>query len=194
MSATPATRYTAPAIVLHWLLALAIVGAFGMGWYLSGLPFSPAKVKLINWHKWAGITILALSLLRLGWRLGHPAPPLGARVLAGMPPWQRSAHHGVQWGLYGLFFVVPLLGWAYSSAAGVPVVWFGVWPLPDLMARDKELADLVLKPLHKTAAYTLAALVLLHTGAALKHHFVNRDGLLSRMGFGRANHLDGNPP
>jgi cytochrome b561 len=185
-----AARYTAPAIVLHWLLALAIVGTLGVGWYLSGLPFSPQKIKLINWHKWAGITILVLSLLRLGWRLGHPAPPLGARVLAGMPTWQQSVHHSVQWSLYALFFVVPLLGWAYSSAAGVPVVWFGVLPLPDLLARDKELADLLLKPLHKTAAYTLGGLVLLHTGAALKHHFGNRDGLISRMWLGKSDNLE----
>jgi cytochrome b561 len=192
MTTARAARYTALAIALHWLLALAIAGALGMGWYLSGMPLSPAKVKLINWHKWAGITILALSLLRLGWRLGHAAPPLDARVLAGMPPWQRSVHHGVLWSLYALFLLVPLLGWAYSSAAGVPVVWFGVLPLPDLLARNKELADLVLKPLHKTGAYTLAGLALLHTGAALKHHFVNRDGLLLRMWFSKTRH-PGNP-
>jgi cytochrome b561 len=191
---TPASlRYSAPAVALHWLLALAIGAALGVGWYMSGLAFSPTKVKLINWHKWAGVTILALSVLRLAWRLRHPPPPLSERVRASMPAWQQGVHHGVLWSLYGLFFVVPLLGWAYSSAAGVPVVWFGVLPLPDLVGRDKELADLVLKPLHKTAAYTLGTLVLLHTGAALKHHFVNRDGLLSRMWFGKTDNL-GNAP
>jgi len=87
-------------------------------------------------------------------------------------------------GLYLLFFAVPLLGWAYSSASGFPLVVFGVWPLPDWVPVNATLASL-LKPAHCYAAYALAGLVVVHVGAALKHHFVDRDGLLSRMGFGR---------
>jgi cytochrome b561 len=176
-----AGRYNRLAIALHWLLALAIVGAFGMGLYMHDLPFSVQRVKLFNWHKWAGITILALSAARLLWRLARPPPPLGARISAAMPPWQHGLHRGVHLGLYLMFFAVPLLGWAYSSAAGVHVVWFGVLPLPDLVAPDKALADEVLKPLHRVAAYLLAALVSLHVAGALKHQFVDRDGLLWRM-------------
>ena len=174
-------RYSLLAIALHWLLALAIIGAFGVGFYMSGLPFSIQRIKLINWHKWAGITILALSALRLLWRLRHPPPPLSPQMRSAMAPWQHAAHRGVHLGLYLLFFAVPLLGWAYSSAAGVHVVWFGVLPLPDLLAPDKALADAILKPMHRAAAYSLAALVLLHVAAALKHQFVDRDGLLWRM-------------
>lgn len=169
------TRYTRPAIALHWLLALMIVGAFGFGLYMTGLPFSPQRLKLYNWHKWAGVTILALTALRLLWRLAHrpPAPPA-------MPAWQRraaAASHGL---MYVLFFAIPLVGWAYSSAAGFPIVWFGVLPLPDFVPVDKGLAE-ALKPWHGWLAWALAALVVLHVAAALKHQFIDRDGLLSRM-------------
>ncbi|MFN3303024.1 MAG: cytochrome b [Roseateles sp.] len=177
---SPAQRYTPVAIALHWLLALAIVGAFGVGLYMTELPFSPTRLKLYNWHKWAGVAILALSALRLLWRLTHrpPADPP-------MPAWQARAAHVTHGLLYLLFFAVPLAGWAYSSAAGYPIVWFGVLPLPDFVPRDKELAELF-KLLHKFAAYGLAALVLAHVGGALKHHLIDRDGLLARMGLGRA--------
>jgi cytochrome b561 len=83
-----------------------------------------------------------------------------------------------------LFFLVPLAGWAYSSAAGFPVVWFGVLPLPDFVSPDKALAE-VMKQRHEILAWTLAALVAMHIAAAIKHHFIDRDGLLKRMRFGR---------
>ena len=170
-----AARYHPVAMALHWLLAFMILGSLGVGLYMTGLPFSPVRLKLYNWHKWAGMTILALSALRLLWRLAHrpPAePPL--------PAWQRRAARGTHVALYTLFFAVPMAGWAYSSAAGFPVVWFGVLPLPDFVAPDRTLSD-ALKLLHRGLAYALGALVVLHVAAALKHHFVDRDGLLLRM-------------
>ena len=169
------TRYTLPAIALHWLLALMILGAFGFGLYMTGLPFSPARLKLYNWHKWAGVTILALTVLRLLWRLSHRPPPPPA-----MPSWQQQAYKATHGLMYALFFAVPLVGWAYSSAAGFPIVWFGVLPLPDFVPVDKALAEAI-KPWHERLAWTLIALVALHVAAALKHHFIDRDGLLSRM-------------
>ena len=179
MTGPAPTRYTATAVALHWLLALMIVGAFGVGAYMHELPMSPTRLKLYNWHKWAGVTILALSALRLLWRLAHRPPPDPP-----MPAWQASAAHATHGLLYLLFFAVPLLGWAYSSAAGFPIVWFGVLPLPDFVPVDKELAELI-KPWHGRAAKLLALLVLLHVAAALKHQFIDRDGLIGRMGFGR---------
>jgi cytochrome b561 len=172
---SPNTRYSGVAITFHWLLALAIVGAFGVGLYMVDLPFSMSRLKLYNWHKWAGVTILGLSALRLLWRLSHRPP---ADLPA--PAWQQRAAHGVHGLLYALFFAVPLAGWAYSSAAGFPIVWFGVLPLPDFVAPDKALAE-TLKQAHKWFAYGLAALVLAHVAAALKHHFIDKDGLLLRM-------------
>ncbi|QTD44844.1 cytochrome b [Ottowia testudinis] len=175
-----AARYTRVAQLLHWLLALALVGIFCVGVYMAGLPFSPQKLKLINWHKWAGITILLLSALRLVWRLTHRPPALPARVQAAMPGWQRVAHHATHHLMYVLFFAVPLLGWAYSSAAGFPIVWFGALPLPDWVPKDKALADAI-KPWHAAAAFALAALVVLHVAAVVKHQLIDRDGLARRM-------------
>ena len=179
MSELSISRYSRPSVALHWLLAVLITGTFALGLYMSDLPVSPQRLKLYSWHKWAGVVILALSTVRLLVRLRGPVP----QDLA-MPAWQRGAAHATHHALYLLFFAVPLVGWAYSSAAGFPVVLFGVLPLPDFVQPDKALAEW-LKPWHRNLAYLLALLVLVHVGAALKHHFIDRDGLLLRMLPGR---------
>ncbi|MEO8058104.1 MAG: cytochrome b [Burkholderiales bacterium] len=176
-----AARYGIVAIGFHWLLALMIFGSLGVGLYMYDLPFSPLRLRLFNWHKWAGITILTLSALRLLWRLSHRPPALSASVLAAMPLWQQRAHTATHGVLYLLFFAVPLSGWAYSSATGFQIVWFGVLPLPDWVSVNKEWAEAVLKPLHAAFALTLAALAFLHVAASLKHQFVDADGLFWRI-------------
>jgi cytochrome b561 len=177
-------RYHFSARLLHAVLGLALVGMFAVGLYMADLSFSPQRLKLYNWHKWAGFVIFALSFVRLMWRLTHRPPELPALIEIAMPAWQRMAHHATHFGMYVLFFAVPLAGWAHSSAAGFPVVPFGLFQLPDLVPESEGLADL-LKPVHRYAAYALAGLVALHVAGALKHQFIDRDGLLSRMGFGR---------
>jgi len=177
---TPPKRYTLTAIALHWVLALALIGMFVLGTYMADLPFAPWRLKLYNWHKWAGVSILLLSVLRLVWRVTHRPPELPASVSLAMPAWQRVAHHATHHGLYALFFVVPLVGWAYSSAAGFPIVLFGILPLPDFVPADKALAEFI-KPWHEITALTMAGLVVLHVAAALKHQLIDRDGLLGRM-------------
>jgi cytochrome b561 len=177
-------RYTGVAMLLHWLLALGILGAFGMGLYLDDLPLSPSKIQLINWHKWAGVCILFLSALRLLWRFTHRPPALPDRIERAMPGWQKVAHHGTHHLMYLLFFVVPLAGWAYSSARGYPIVLFGVLPLPDLVGKDEALAH-TLKEVHELAAFALVGLAGLHIVAALKHQLIDRDGLINRMRPGR---------
>ena len=179
-SSRSASRYTATAIVLHWLLAVVVLGLFGMGLYMADLPFSPQRLKLYNWHKWAGMCFLILSVLRLLWRLAHRPPVLPAEVSQAMPSWQTRAYHATHHLLYVLFFAVPVAGWAYSSAAGFPIVLFGQLPLPDLLAANKDLAEQI-KPLHELLAFALVGLAALHMGAALKHHWLDRDGLLLRM-------------
>ncbi|MFY3385263.1 cytochrome b [Paracidovorax sp. MALMAid1276] len=173
-------RYTRTAMAMHWVLGLALIGLFGVGLYMTGLPFSPQRLKLYNWHKWAGVTLLALSALRLLWRLTHRPPALPAAMAQAMPGWQKLAHHGTHGLLYVLFFAVPLIGWAYSSAAGFPIVFLGVWPLPDFVPVSKELAEAI-KPWHQYTAFAMAGLVVLHVAAALKHQLIDRDGLLQRM-------------
>ncbi len=177
-------RYTVVAVVLHYVLALGLVALFVFGLYMADLPFSPTRLKLFNWHKWAGISILVLSALRLIWRLTHPAPSLPAGILQKMPDWQVKVHDWTQIAFYLLFFITPLIGWAYTSAAGFPVVLFGQFPLPDFVGPDKALAALI-KPFHKFSAFALAALVVLHIAAVVKHQFIDRDGLLKRMSLRR---------
>ncbi|SPJ16496.1 putative cytochrome b-561 membrane protein [Burkholderiales bacterium] len=169
-------HYSDVAIALHWLLALALVAAFCVGLYMTDLKLSPLRVRLFNWHKWAGISILVLSLFRLGWRLRHP-PPESA---ASMSLLQKRLAEGLHYLLYAMFFLVPIAGWAYSSASGFPVVWFGKIPLPDFVPVDKALAHL-LKELHAALSYGLAALVGLHVAAALEHQFIERDSIMLRM-------------
>ena len=177
-------RYSGTAMLLHWVLAIALIAIFGLGLYMTGLPFSPQRLKLYNWHKWAGVCLMGLSLLRLVWRLFNPPPALPRTIAVAMPRWQHLAHTATHHLLYVLFFAVPLAGWAYSSAAGFPVVFLGLVPLPDFVPVSESLAD-ALKLVHATLAFTLAGLVLVHIAAALKHQWIDNDGLLRRMLPGR---------
>lgn len=175
-----AQRYSIPAIVLHWLVAGLIIATFPLGLFMSDMALSPRKLQLYSYHKWIGIVILLLVVLRLLWRITHrpPAP------LAGMPRWQENSAHAVHLVLYGLMLAVPLSGWLMSSALGFQVVLFGVLPLPDLIAANKTTGH-ELKIVHEWLNYSLLAMVALHVGAALHHHFILRDGTLRRMSWNR---------
>lgn len=169
-------RYTLPAQVLHWLIALLIFGLFPLGLYMHDLPLSVLKIELYAWHKWFGITVLLLVVLRILWRVTHRPPPLPDHIAR----WQQGAAALMHELLYLLMVFIPLTGWALSSAAGVPVVWWGVWKLPSLLPANKDAAHL-LALVHATLNYTLAALVAAHVAAAIKHQFIDHDGVLSRM-------------
>jgi len=169
-------RYTRTARLLHWLIAVGIVVAFVLARTLAGMPLSPHKIHLINYHKWAGLTVLWLSIARLLWRAGHRPPALPATVCL----WERDAAAATHASLYVLMAVTPLLGWWLSSAMGFPVSYLGRIPLPNLGSKDKTLAQL-LEPIHVAFAWTLITLALLHAMAALRHHFVRRDEILRRI-------------
>jgi len=173
-------RYTGTALTLHWLAAVLIFCGFGLGLFMPGLEFSPEKIRYYAWHKWIGITVFVLATLRLAWRAAHPAPPLPPA----MPAWQVRASHTSHAALYVLMLAIPLSGWIYSSSTGVSVVYLGLLPLPDLVPKDRDAAKILLL-VHETLNYTLAAVVSLHVAAALKHHFVDRDGVLARILPGR---------
>ncbi len=176
-AATP-LRYPGIAIALHWLIALLLVCGFALGLTMVSLTFSPQKLSFYAYHKWIGVTIFALALLRLVWRANH-APPL---LPLALPQWQRALSGAVHALFYVLLLAAPLSGWLYSSAAGVPTVPFGIacLQLPDLVDKDPALA-FNLKFVHMTLTYSFAALVLLHVLAALKHAVIDRDGIMSRM-------------
>lgn len=170
-------RYSMTAIVLHWLVAVLIIGTFSLGVVMTDIPgISPTKLKYYSWHKWAGVTILALAAARLLWRLTHAAPGYPDS----MPAWQRGAAGGLHHLLYLLMFAVPLSGYFYTLAAGYPVVYFGLFELPVLIDKNPDLKPL-LEGVHYWLNMTLLAAVLLHIAAALKHHFIDRDGVLKRM-------------
>ena len=173
---TSATRYSTPAIVLHWLVALLIFVAFPLGLYMADLQLSPEKLKLFSYHKWIGVTVFMLAGLRVVWRLTHTPPPLPASVA----DWQRRASAIVHGLLYLLILAIPISGWLMSSAKGVQTVWFGVLPLPDLIGKDKALGHL-LEEVHEVLNYTMLALVVVHLAAALQHHFIERQPFLQRM-------------
>jgi cytochrome b561 len=175
-----ALRYTMTAMALHWMAAVLIFCGFGLGLFMTGLPFSPDKFRYYAWHKWIGVTVFLLAIVRLAWRAAHPAPPLPASV----PAWQVRASGIAQGLLYALMLLVPVSGWLYSSSTGVSVVYLGLIPLPDLLPKDRATAGLLLI-LHQALNFTLAAAVTIHIGAALKHRFADRDGVLARMLPGR---------
>lgn len=169
-------RYTTTAIALHWLMAVLILGTFAVGFYMADLALSPTKLKIYSWHKWAGVTAFLLVVARLAWRAGHRPPPLPTA----MPRWQRSAAHASHALLYLLMIAIPLTGWLMSSAMGFQTVYFGVLPIPDLFAKNKGLGD-ALQQVHMALNFLMMTIVVGHIGAALKHHFIDRDDILIRM-------------
>lgn len=172
-------RYTGLARTLHWLMAIGLLGTAAVGLYMHDLPLSPQKLQLYSWHKWAGVTVFLLLLPRITWRITHrpPAP-------VPMPAWQLLIAEGTHYLLYVLMLAIPLSGWLMSSAKGFQTVYFGVLPIPDLLAKDPELGD-VLKEVHQYLNYLMLFLVGGHALAALKHHFVDGDDVLRRMLPGR---------
>ncbi|HEY7787091.1 MAG TPA: cytochrome b [Casimicrobiaceae bacterium] len=168
-------RYNHGAIALHWITAALIVANLLLGLSMVALPISPRKLQWYLVHKSIGVTIFLLTSLRLAWRAVHPHPqPVP------MPAWQRRSAVAAHALLYLLLLVIPISGWLYSSATGVQVVYLGVIPLPNLVAKDKALGDALLI-VHITLNSALFAVVCIHVAAAIRHHFVDRDAVLARM-------------
>jgi cytochrome b561 len=172
------TRWGWVSVTLHWVTVLAILGLAIVGTQMDDLPTGLFKLKVYALHKSVGLTVLALTVLRLAWRLYAGAP-----ALVPMPSWQRLAAHVSHVGLYALLFAMPLSGWllhSASSKAGYALRWFGLFKVPAIAGYDPALKALA-KELHEGFAWALGVLVLVHMAAAFKHHFVNRDQTLRRM-------------
>jgi cytochrome b561 len=169
-------HYTKTAKGLHWLMAVLFFGMLGLGFYMQGLPLSPDKLKLYSWHKWLGVTVFLLALFRIAWRVTHQPPALPSS----MPRLMQIAAHAGHHMLYMLMFLIPLSGWLMSSAKGFQTVWFGILPIPDLLEKNKLLGDL-LQTVHVSLNYLFIAVLIGHIGAALKHHFIDKDDILTRM-------------
>lgn len=184
-------RYSRIAITLHWLMAIAIVWQIWMGlWMVDALnepETQAAAYDTYQLHKSLGLTLLVLAILRLGWRLGHKAPAMPSD----MPKWQVIAARFTHIFLYAIMLLIPLTGWAYVStgwnssaqmAFSVPTVWFNQFEWPHIPGIDGNsgLADIVIEA-HEILAFATILLLVLHIGAALKHHLINRDNVLASM-------------
>ena len=179
-------RYSSVAIILHWVIALAILTNIGVAWYFNTLHGS-AKIEPVQLHKSIGITVLLLSTLRLAWRLAVPAPKLPAYV-AGWEKWLAQAVHV---GFYVIMFCMPLTGWAMSSASPLihvfpitlfhTIPWPAIGPLTTLPHDQMKQAHEVFGASHELLAKLAYALVVLHVAGALKHQFISNDDVVARM-------------
>jgi cytochrome b561 len=167
-------RFGIVAIALHWIIALLMIGLLILGIYMVALPISLEKLKLYGWHKEYGFLVLALVIIRLLWRLINVTPDLS------IPAWEALSARLVHWTFYGFMFALPITGWLLTSAAGLPASFFGLITLPTLIAPDNQLMHLF-QEIHKWLGYALIVLIALHTAAALKHHFIEKDTILRRM-------------
>jgi cytochrome b561 len=171
--------YGAIAIALHWLLAVLLCALMALGWTMVALPdagFDTRKVMLILYHKEIGLAAFAVGVVRLAWRLANPLPALPA----GTGYAQEAAARFVHLAFYGLMLALPVSGWLMSSAAAIPVSWFGWFDLPDAVAPNEALFRRLID-VHRWLGWALAALLCLHAGAALVHHFLLRDDTLRKM-------------
>ncbi|HEX2200246.1 MAG TPA: cytochrome b [Burkholderiales bacterium] len=167
-------RYDRTAVILHWVVGLAVLAQFALGWWMLGVPKGGdgERAWWFNLHKSIGMTLGALVLLRLAWRLRGAPPGLP------LPAWQRFAAEASHWGLYACMLTLPLSGFLGSVFSGYPIRYFGL-RLPDAALASAPLKNLM-SAVHETAAWALAALLALHIGAAL-WHLARRDGVFRRM-------------
>jgi cytochrome b561 len=183
-----ARRYSAVAILLHWVSALGVLVLIGLGLTMTHADLAPLRqFQLYQWHKSVGITVLALTALRVLWRLTHRPPTHPA----GMPARERRAAGAAHALLYLLLIGLPLTGWAVVSLSpfNIPTVLYGLVPWPHLpladLVPDPDAAEGLLKRVHALGAWFLAALLAVHVAAALRHHLLLRDDVLRRMLPGR---------
>ena len=168
-------RWGGMAQSLHWLMALGILGNGILGLIMDEMPRGMAKLNTFAIHKSIGLTVLALLILRVSWRLFDRAPPDEP-----MPRWQRFAAHATHGVLYLLMLAIPLSGWIYNSLHGYPLQWFKWFNLPALMEKNEALSDLAGET-HEVLFWVLVAVLVAHVGGALVHHWFERDNTLLRM-------------
>lgn len=171
-----AARWGAVSQALHWGVVVLVLVMATLGLVMVDLPASASTARLYALHKSLGLSILALMLLRLGWRLHAGAPP----ALAGVPRAQARLAAFVHGLLYALLLALPVSGWVINSSSGFPLRWFGLFRVPQFGGRDEALNALA-KQCHETLFWALAIVALVHAGAALWHHLFRRDATLARM-------------
>lgn len=169
------SRYDPVAKSLHWLMAVLIIGLWGVGLGMEELPKGDLRSQIIGLHKALGVVVLALVVVRLAWRATHSAPPLPAT----MPAWEQLGAKLGHLALYGLMIAIPAAGILMSQSAGRDVNVFG-WIVPTLVEKSDDLKE-VFGEAHETLAWLLAVVLVVHVVAALRHHFMLKDDVLRRM-------------
>jgi cytochrome b561 len=168
-------RFGIAAILIHWLMALLIIGLLSLGLYMTRIPISAEKLKYFGWHKEFGVLVLMLVIVRLTWRLTNQLP-----TLAELPSWERMAARVAHWMFYGFMFLLPITGWLMTSAAGLPPSFFGLFVLPSLVPPSDD-QRILFAEIHEWLAYGLIATLCMHVGATFKHYLIDRDQILQRM-------------
>jgi cytochrome b561 len=169
------THFGIITILFHWVMAVLILGMLTLGIYMTRIPVSMQKLQYYGWHKEFGMLILMLAIVRLTWRLRNINPNL-----ANLPAWEEFTARFVHWLFYGFMFAMPVTGWLLTSAAGLPVSFFGLFVIPTLTEPNEE-NRILFTTIHTYIAYGLMATLFLHIAAALKHFVINRDKILQRM-------------
>lgn len=162
--------------IFHWFTAILIFLLLSVGFYMAGLPVSPQKIQIYFFHKSFGLLVLLLAALRLLWRVYNPPPP----GLASHAKWEKTLAHLIHVLIYAALFLMPLSGWVMSSAGDFPVSFFGLFEMPVLTPKNKDVFELM-QGVHTAIAFTLLAALALHMAGAFKHHFIDKDVTLKRM-------------
>lgn len=170
-------RYGVVTKVLHWSIAVLIFGLVGLGWYMVDLTYFDRWYNAsLAWHRVLGLAVLLLAVLFVGWKRFSPSPahPFG------LPRLQQIAAVTVHHLLVVMMFLLPITGYLISTSAGKAIDVFGLFEVPALFRVERNVRDLAIA-IHYYAAYGTGVLALGHAAAALKHQFIDRDGLLARM-------------
>jgi cytochrome b561 len=168
-------RFGLIAILLHWIMAIIIIGMLILGLYMADLPISAEKLKYYGWHKEFGILVLMLAIVRLTWRLSNVTPSL-----LNLQTWERLLARAAHYAFYFFMFALPISGWLLTSAANVPPSFFGLFTLPSLVSAS-ETQRLFFTEIHEWLAFALIGTFCLHVAGALKHFIIDRDDTLQRM-------------
>ena len=176
MQTTLAPQYTRIAVVLHWLIALLIVLNFVLAWVADEMPRAE-KMEIMASHKAFGLSILALTLIRIVWRFIHRPPPFSSALSA----WEIALARVTHFMFYFLMLFMPLSGWGMVSGSGRPISWFGLFDVPALPVGSDKVVGGVFHESHETLAFVMLGLLALHVAGALKHRIFDRDDTMARM-------------
>lgn len=171
------SAYGGFAKLLHWIIAIILVAQFALGWLMPNIRRGMEPGAAMHMHISIGIVALALIVVRVFWRLAHPVAPAPE-----LPRWQRIVSEAVHYLLYVLVFVTTLSGWFYASARGWSLSFFGLFPLPALVAQGSALGRAI-GGIHEGIVWVLLGVIAIHAAAALLHAFLYRDRVVQRMLF-----------